>query len=245
MTLSKLLIVASFACVLVVACNGGSERATTIQPTETSGQQTPASDATAEMGETASPSPTAADDDQIAERLAGALLTIEDMPTGWTVSPADEDDEDDGTPICGIESGALGDQALDRLTADFQQSELGPLLSQIIDRFAEGDAKRIMAEFGDAFGSCTEWVDVDEDGQETTWRLGPLSFPTFGDETFAFRMSTTVAILGFVELDFVVWRRGDVTEVIGHTSIGFEGIDSEQTEAFVRRADDKLRAILE
>lgn len=243
MTIGKLLIVASFACVLVVACNGESDRATTIQPTETSSQQTPASDETATTVETAGPSPTASED-QIAERLGGALLTIEDMPTGWTVSPADEDDDDE-TPICGIESGAFGDEALDRLTANFQQSELGPFLAQIIDRFAEGEAKGIMTEFGDAFGSCTEFVDVDEDGEETSWRLSPLSFPNIGDETFAFRMSTTVAILGFVELDFVVWRRGDVVEVIGHVSTGFEGIDSEQTESFVRRADDKLREILE
>lgn len=101
-----------------------------------------------------------------------------------------------------------------------------------------------MTEFSDAFGACTEWTDIDEDGTETVWRLGPLSFPKVGDETFAFRMST-VTFLGAVELDFIVWRRGNIVGVIGHTTIGFEGIDSEQTEAFVRRADEKSKAILQ
>lgn len=243
MTISNLLIVTSFACVLVVACNGGSEPATTIQPTETSTQQTPASDAKATMTETASPSPTAPDDDEIAERLPEALLILEDMPTGWTVSQTVEDVAEGRTSLCGIESFASGE--LYRLTAVFEQAELGRFLNQIIGSFAEGEAKGLMAEFGDAFGSCTEWVDIDEYGQESTWRISPLSFPKFGDETFAFRMSATVAILGIVELDFVIWRRGDVVEVIAHSAIGFESMDTEQTEAFVRRVDDKLRAILE
>lgn len=245
MTIRIMLIAVGFTSALVIACGGGSERATTIEPTVTPIQATQPPQETATIVETPGSAATTPEDADIGERLPEALLTLEDMPTGWTVSPTEEDEEDDdGSEICGVASGQFAEDASARVTANFQESEFGPLLAQIIDLFADGNAKRVVAEFSDAFGSCTEWTDIDEDGNETTWRLSPLSFPKFGDETFAFRMST-VTFLGAVELDFIVWRRGDIVEVIGHTTIGLEGVDSEQTEAFVQRADGKLKAILE
>lgn len=241
MNVRILLMVTGFTVALAIACGGGNERATTIESTVT---PITAPDETATIDQTSSTATATPDDDEIAEGLSEALLTLEDMPTGWTVSPPDEDEEDDGDDICGIASGQFAEDAAARETSDFQKSELGPLLNHTIDFFPDGDAKRVMAEFGDALGSCTEWTDIDEDGTETTWRLSPLSFPKIGDETFAFRMST-VTFLGAFELDWILWRRGDVVDVIAHGVIGFEGIDSEQTEAFVRQADEKLKALLQ
>lgn len=244
MSIRLLVIAIGFACALTPGCGGESERATTIEPTVTPTEAAETPDDTAALDETPTPSPTSPDDQEIDERLSEALLTLEDMPTGWTVSPPEEDEEDSGTGICGLESGQFTRDATARATANFQESEFGPMLAQIIDVFSGDDAEGTMVEFADALSSCTEWTDIDEEGAETEWQLSPLSFPKIGDETFAFRMST-VTFLGAVELDFIVWRRGDIVEVLGHTAIGFEGVDSEQTEAFVRRADEKLTAILD
>ena len=244
MNIRILLTAAGFVSALAVACGGGNERATTIQSTVTPLQATAAPEETATIVETSSPATATPNDDEIAERLSAALLSIEDMPTGWAVGPPDEDEDENENDICGISSGQFAEGAAARVTANFQESEFGPFLAQVIDFFPDGDAERVMTEFSDAFGSCTEWTDIDEDGTETTWRLSPLSFPKVGDETFAFRMST-VTFLGAFEVDFIVWRRGDVVEVIGHSMIGFEGIDSEQTEAFVRQADERSKTILQ
>lgn len=229
---------------IVIGACGGSERAATILLTATPVETSTAPAEPTANPKTSSPAATAVEGDELVERLPEALLALEDMPAGWTVRVIVDDEEDDGSTICGVASGQFSRDAFARFTADFQKAEFGPFLDQVVDYFPEGEAERVMAEFSDAFRSCTEWTVIEEDGTETTWRLGPLSFPKIGDETFAFRMST-VTFLGAVELDFITWRRQDIVVVIAHTSIGFEGIDGEQTEAFVRRADEKLRAFLD
>lgn len=238
------LIPLAVSAILVIACGGGNDRATTIE------QETPATTVTAPMNEqtttpvlpTETPSPPQEQREDIAKRLPDALLTLEDMPTGWTVSPPDEDDEeDDGTDLCGVESTAFADPIAEAETS-FQKAELGPFLVQAVDVYAEGQAPEVMADFLEAAQSCTEWTEIDEDGTETTWRLAPLSFPKLGDETISFRMST-ITIIGPIEMDFIVWRRGDLIDVMGHFAFGFEGVDSDQTESFARLADEKLRRL--
>ena len=73
------------------------------------------------------------------ELLQGTLLSIEDMPTGWTVR-LDEDEDDDGT-TCGV---SLTDRptALASAEANFQMAALGPFVSEAIAAYPkdEGNA---------------------------------------------------------------------------------------------------------
>lgn len=71
-----------------------------------------------------------------------------------------------------------------------------------------------------------------------------MSFPSYGDETFAFRLSTDPTIIGSLEADCIFIRHGRVLVVVVYAGIGFSGIDSDQTDKFVRQAEDKVKPIL-
>ena len=191
-------------------------------------------------------------DEDTDERLSDALLTIEDMPTGWTLTPPYEEDDNRADPY-DVVFGQLDQDASACVRADFQESEFGPMadLVHVIYLFPDGkakraiEAKRAMVEVCDDFDSYTEWAEVAKINTDMIWKDRSLSFPKIGDETFAFRRSGA-SRLGAVELDVIVWRRGDIAEVIIYsTRVDFEGLDSEETEALVYLSDEKLKAILE
>ena len=230
----RVLGLAVLVSVLVVAAcsSGGSDRAETVSPVA----PTPTEAATADEAEGVEAV------EITAEELSAALLTLDDMPTGWTISPPDEDDDDDGTELCGQEFGEVA-EAVDRAEASFNQSDLGPFIVQTLGLFREGEAGQNLALFVEAAGSCSEWTAVDSEGEETNWRISALSFPKFGDETFAFRLSSDPTIIGIVTVDAIIVRRGDVILLLAHLAFGFEGVDSELTESLTRIADEKLENI--
>ena len=241
----RVLGLAVLVSVLVVAAcsSGGSDRAETVSPVA----PTPTEAATADEAEGVSqpestPTPAGEAVEITAEELSAALLTLDDMPTGWTISPPDEDDDDDGTELCGQEFGEVA-EAVDRAEASFNQSDLGPFIVQTLGLFREGEAGQNLALFVEAAGSCSEWTAVDSEGEETNWRISALSFPKFGDETFAFRLSSDPTIIGIVTVDAIIVRRGDVILLLAHLAFGFEGVDSELTESLTRIADEKLENI--
>ena len=188
-------------------------------------------------------------DEDTDERLSEALFTIKDMPAGWTVTPQYEEDDHRADPY-DVVFGQLNQDASACVRADFQESEVGPManLVHVIYLFPDGkakraiEAKRAMVGVFDDSDSYTEWAEAAKINTDMIWRDSPLSFPKIGDETFAFRRSGA-SRLGAVESDVIVWRRGDIAEVIiCSTRVDFEGLDSEET---VYLADEKLKALLE
>ncbi len=183
------------------------------------------------------------------ERLSEALLTVKDMPTGWTVSPPYEEDDQRADPYH-IVFGGLNQDASACARADFQESEVEHVadLVHVIYLFPDGKAKRAIEEqcagimdFDDP-SSYTEWAETAKKNLDMIFFTSPLSFPKIGDETFGCRMSGA-SRLGAVESDVIVWRRGDIAEVIIYfRRANFEGLDSEET---MYLADEKLKAILE
>jgi hypothetical protein len=127
------------SALLITAC-GGNDKADTIDALPATPSQAAADTATLAPTETL-PTPTAVPISQIpaSDRLQRALLTLDDMPSGWTVGTDDDDDDDD---FCGRDgqftdlSSVTGDA-----TAIFQQSEYGPFLGQGIRSFQQSGAK--------------------------------------------------------------------------------------------------------
>lgn len=214
-----------------LACGGGGDdRASTV---DDGGRATPV-----ERSESPSRNPTAepARNDITQDELAGALLTVNDLPTGWATSAPDEADDDDD--FCGFQSTDVSTH-IASLEANFQQATTGPFLFHALQLHESGNAKNVTNGFLEATRSCPGWNVTDDDGTQTEWKLAALSFPKIGDETIAVRLSSTT-ILGVFELDYIVMRRGDVLNVVAYGAIGFAGIDSAQTEEFVRLADAKV-----
>jgi hypothetical protein len=207
----------------------------------------------------ASPAPTSAAKPSAADeaKLKSALLAVSDLPTGWTAAPAEAEGEGEGdesiTP-CGQNLDAYEDESGATAEASFQKSELGDQLFTGLASFASGEAASASAKkVNDIFTSCGTWSEDDPDGTHYEYRAEPVSFPTLGEETFAFRLTINVTgssdgtpISAQGAGNVITIRRGANLEVLLHLALGLLGpanLDSAETETIARKADTKLAAI--
>lgn len=241
--------VVGVALCLSIAC-GGDESADTVSPPSSSVATTAAANrsptdtpatrsiATATV-ETPTNEPTVQDED-----LAEALLRLEDLPAGWSPTPPGDDDNDDDSGFCNQPPAVDPTAARASASADFQQSEFGPFFSQTLASYSSDDAKSIMKAIKDTLGSCSEWVQVADDGTSMTWHLLPLSFPKVGDETFAARLSTSdVPFFGAMQGDVVFWRRGNLIESVIYLTIGPAAGAPNPLADLVEKADERARKV--
>jgi hypothetical protein len=264
--LSVLITVSVGLALLIAACNGDddvsddtgavetepTEEVTAEEPTpEAKSSPEPELTATPEPTTTPAPTPTAEPEptpesepaaEMTDEELSEYLLALEDMPTGWTATQMSDDDVEeidapDSELICDSEP---IDEVLDPVAdveAEFSSSELGPFLIHSLILMPDREQGALAINTIREMFSCSEWTTVDDAGEEMVWHLNPVSFPTFGDDTFASRVTTEV--MGFnIEMNLVVVQERSFIAFIMHWGLG--SIDSAQTEEFVRRAVEKL-----
>ena len=215
----------------------------------------PTATATSTSTPTATPSPTATTTPTLTptpkppteEELSAALLTLDDFPSGWVVDQSDdeserEEEEESFTFLCE----SLPRRAAYSVTREFRKSEFGPLLGHSITLYPPGEAQIALDDFRETAEVCDEWETTLDDGTPTTVHIRPMSFTQMGDEVFALRMTMKdVPFFGVMEIDSVDIRRGDLIIQISHMVIGLEEVDSAQTEAFAKKALEKLDEVLE
>ena len=188
----------------------------------------------------ATPTPTTEPSVALIEaQLSQALLTLDDMATGWTEGLAPEHGSAGDLSLCGIGGEA---SATAQVETGFQQSAIGPFMGQVVKAFPPGEAEAAMAETLAAVQSCGEWIETNADGTQTRWRVSFLAFPQFGDETLALRLSAEAPQFGITTMDLVHVRRGDFVTAVAQSAWGYV-VDSALTEALVSRADEKLAAL--
>lgn len=170
------------------------------------------------------------------EELTDALLALEDMPSGWSVEPPDEDDGDDDATFCDAEPLTEEIDADASAERDFSAGEAGPFLFELLAAMSEDEASRGVDYVRDAF-DCGEWTDPEDD---TVWNISEISFPEMGDETAAYRLSTTAGIFS-ANGNVVVVRNGGVLMMLVHVELG--ELDSELTEEMARKAFTKSQGI--
>ena len=170
------------------------------------------------------------------EDLTGALLTVEDMPSRWSI---DEEGSSDTTQVCNAPP--LGELIDPDAEAErrFTTGETGPLLTQhLVALEYEDDAMNGIDRIREAF-DCGEWTDSETD---TTWTIAETAFPELGDETAAYRFSTTgtdndISTNG----NAIVIRDGGVILLVVHVAPG--EIDASVTEEITRTAFDKAEDV--
>lgn len=161
--------------------------------------------------------------------LAERLLTIEEMPAGWTAK-AVEIEESDGTgtydAFCKKD---LIARSIGKVSVDFEGGGFGPFLIESISAYGSADdAKASFAEYKAAANECLEFTD--DSGNAIT--LAPMSFPAYGDDSFAFR-----SIIGSFTADAVQIRVGDVLVLILQMGVT---TDAELHQVLVEEALSKL-----
>lgn len=223
------------------ACSGGgNERADTIIPPSATPAAAASTPATAGSTATAPSTPTAAASPADTE-LSKALLTLDDMPTGWTLS-TDGPDSGGDTELCGKDP--LPGEPRAKVSRDFEKGSFTQATSTV-QAWGKGEASHEMQTARQVMSSCTTWTDTDKDGKPETYRLSPLSFPKLGDETLAVRLSLDTSG-ATVAADAIYIRRGDYITIVGNLAAGFgtAEVDSALTEQLARKADAKLQAFL-
>jgi hypothetical protein len=233
--MKRLVAILATIAILVGACSG-SGKATTItalepaevdtptaapQPSDTAEQTAPEPEATAV------PTPAATPERPPAE-LQNIIITLDDMPTGWSPSPPDEDEEDDSSDCIGRAFDTAGidfETTSSSTEASFSQSDFGPFFVVVVAR-PDGNLRQAFGVFAEVFEGCNG--EVDADGNIYTY--SPLSFPSHGDETFAIRMN----IEGFfpVTSNVTFTRVGDTLILALALALG-GGNDAEMQSALV------------
>lgn len=232
---------------LTTGCGDDSDddqRADTIDdPTSTTQADEPADTTTTEDS---------AVDDEQQQSLESKLLTVEDMPSGYTLSSSDDTDDDDETDdFC---EGAF-DQ-FDQLEGfeddaeaevEFQKGQ--PTMAGgafVTQSLGVGDGDRLAEAFErlpSAFEQCVAFSTTEDDGTTVSGSFSPLSFASFGDDTFATHVSGEVSGQGLtfaLSGDMVFVREGDIAMMVFAFSFGEVTVPAEELERIVAAAHAKL-----
>lgn len=215
-----------------------SSRAQTVDPPSESSAATepaPAESSAAEPDD-------AAGEQLTQEQADAALLTVQDLPTGWTTDPAAEEDDgpDDITEPaeCAQIFQALEDQQdpVAQAEADFTAGGFGPFLSQSVSSFDDSTTDALAA-VTEALNACPTFTSIDADGVRAEFTAAPLSFPNVGDSTVAVRLSASTEDFDLA-FDVVAVSLGNngMTIVAG----GLTPMDGVQLEQVVRAGVSRI-----
>lgn len=177
-----------------------------------------------------------------------ALLTVDDMPSGWAVSEQEEEEEEaDEDEVIEPEKCAEVLDAFEASTdeepaaeGDIDFSNGGPFgmqLTHTIESHEEPLAGDQLVKVADALEACPEFTFTDAEGTVTKVKASAMSFPNLGDETLALSFD--------MEVDEFEITMSVVTVAIGHNTVsvlggGFTGVPGKQMETISRKAVDKL-----
>jgi hypothetical protein len=229
------------------------------EPTETPAPTaTPEPEPTATPEPTPEPEPTEVEDTSDSDRrpagdLEGLLLSLDDLPDGWTQLEDEFADEDFGDvsddPFeapCGIEMPEDGFESIAEADREFEGTELGPFLSQSLMQMASvDDADAAMNLLRELFG-CDEWTEVDDFGDEMTFTIEIVPIDGVGDDAFRIELGLSFGeempeldMFGDFKFDLVMLRRGEyVTMLMFFDIFGVSAIDF---DSIVQIADEKLQ----
>jgi hypothetical protein len=177
-----------------------------------------------------------------AAALQEALLTVEDLPPGYALSPPDEDDGDDtdDTYCDGADPAKAVPPALEQ-EIGFRKGPLGPFLSQSILQYTVADeAQRYMAEFRRILDNCSSYDRTGADGETSTVTVTKMSFGPVGDDTLAIKF--TVQGASPFSGDTVLVRHDGI--VLAVATMTLDGADTGDTIKAVVTAHEKLERIL-
>jgi hypothetical protein len=207
-----------------------------------------------------------ADDDTDVDASVGTgeldrlLLSIDDLPEGWTEIDDEFVDEEEIVDVaedqpfdapCGIEPLDETVDAIDEAERSFQGSELGPFFSQIIMQFGSSDeAEDVMSVMRELF-NCEEWTESDEFGEEVTFTVDEVPFEDVGDDAFAILLGISLddmdeeeqammALFGEFGFDMIMVQRDEFVSMYVYFDIF--GMSDTDVETLVRLADDKIQA---
>jgi hypothetical protein len=171
-----------------------------------------------------------------AVNLSGKLLVVTDLPAGWAVDSSTGNGSGGVASCKAINSGAW--QTLpSSAEAQFTQGALGPFLDEKLAGGSRGQVDAAWQSFAKATADCSTFTGPDSSGGTDSFTLAGLSFPSYGDGTYALAVSVKSSAGLGASGDIVVVRKGTVlVEVI---LIGLAGVPVSTAEDVVSKAAGK------
>jgi hypothetical protein len=213
------------AVLAVAGCGGGDEKAETI-----SAPAAPSSTAQSVRG-----APSEA-------QLRSALLTVNDLPTGFKVEPSDND-EDDDAPLdaCARRYNDLDNTPetnAPEANRDFSKG-IGTFISQTLAAIPNTtELEHRIREFQAFLSECQTFKLKTSEGKVDTYRISPLSFPKLGDTTFAVSMSVQDSDGFEAEFNLALTRVGKAIQLFLMGGLGAP--DTDQVVEIARKGVERL-----
>jgi hypothetical protein len=216
------------------------ERAVTVDPelSSTSGRPTNADVEKVEAPENS------AGEQLTRAQIETALLSVSDLPSGWSKTPDEKDDESEDTiepARCQAVINALDDDSTNAAAkgeANFNKGgAFGTIMSETISSYSREVDSRVVQHIADAFSECPTFTSTDEEGEVSTVTVSPMSFANLGDQTLAVTMTFESSMFTVsVNVAYVVVGHNVVALING----GLGGADGAQFEKFAKQAVSKL-----
>lgn len=238
---SRLMVILALA--LLTACGGGeTDRAETLdppRPSDTSTTDASDSDGSGDVG---------ADGALSKSELEAALLTLQEMPTGFTLDDSGDDSENTSDDECGRRYEDLSDAGKANVAAkadrDFTKGGgfSTVFASQTLIAYVdEESATERLDSLSALMQECQEF-EFEDDGEQYSMQLKPLSFPNMGDRTIAVTVTAASSAVT-VDLYLVHTLLGQHGQSIATGGIG--GADIELTERMARDGLTKFESALD
>ena len=234
---SMLAVVVAVVVVGTGACGGRDDRAVTIKTGDGTSTQTN------DNPEVEAPADPVADE-LTQKQVNAALLTVADLPSGWTLGEPSEDDSDDdkiAPAKCGELIDAMSadeEDAVAQGERDFNKGgPFGTLMGVTISSYEDEVDSDKLTEIADVFGGCSSFKGTDKEGVVTEYKVAPLSLANIGDKSLALTM--TVESEGFtipINIYFVVVGHNVMTFYNG----GIAGADGADLETIGKLAIKRL-----
>jgi hypothetical protein len=181
-------------------------------------------------------------------QIKAALLTVQDMPTGWAgQKPEPEGDDNDviepqecQAALDAIEDMTGGKPKAKGNAAFNKGGPFGVTIEQGIESYADEIPDGALQKVAATFSKCPEFTSTDAEGTKTEFTVSALSFPNLGDQTLA------LSLVGTSE-GFTVYLNA-VSVVMGHNTVGIVGgglvgMNAEELETITRKAVEKVEKV--
>ncbi|MEY9932414.1 uncharacterized protein YceK [Catenulispora sp. GP43] len=166
---------------------------------------------------------------QSAAQLKAAALVTSDLPFGWAVSPPSADSS--VTAPCSAITADGSKQLPAQAEADFQQSEDGPFLQEILASGPDTQVRDLWSSMQKTAIACSAPMA----GSDST-RVSATTFPSYGDASYALHLAANRSGVSYGG-DVVVIRKGQMYIEVAVFGVG--GVSASLVQELVGTAVHK------
>jgi hypothetical protein len=154
-----------------------------------------------------------------APNLAAELLSVSDLPAGWSVVPSA--DSSSATPHC-LQNIKTELKATSKAEVTFTDGSNGlPVLDEGLS-YLPGQGENALKLVEQILGGCGQ-ISMTSDGTTLTGTVGAMSFPAVADQSAAYQINLSGTVSGLsvtVGIDLIVFREGDTVAVMLYGDLG-------------------------